>query len=388
MSKWLQRLWRYGPEPTFAATMGLYRHCLRPLLFSINAEAIHEATLGLAATVGASAGGRGLVHGLFGMGIADDRLATDVAGIHFPAPIGLAAGFDKSGRAIRALSEIFGFVEIGSVSAQPSAGNPRPRLFRLPADEAIIVNYGVPNDGAAVVARRVNAAPTTVPLGVNLVETNTGRPADPDAPDTVVSELVEAARPFCGRADYLTLNLNCPNTTAGVSPFDDSGRLGELLQELAAIEGLPPVFLKFTAHRDALRADVLLEAADAFSYIAGFIFNLPPGKAYDLRTPATVTAPMPGTLCGAPTRTMMDDTIRFWYPRINHTRHVIIGSGGITCADDAYHKICLGASLLQLYSALVFHGPGLVRRIHRGLLRLLEADGLQHLSQAVGMAHR
>ena len=363
--------------------MDLYRHCLRPILLRLDAEAVHEATLCLAATVGASAMGRRLVRGLFG--IVDHRLATDVAGIHFPSPIGLAAGFDKSGRVIRSLSEIFGFVEIGSVSAKPSVGNPRPRLFRLPADEAIIVNYGVPNDGAAVVARRVAAAPTPVPLGVNLVETNTGRPTDPDA---VVGEFVEAARPFCGRADYLALNLNCPNTTAGVSPFDDDGRFRELLTEYAAIDGLPPVFLKITAHRDAFRAEAMLEAVDPYAFVAGFIFNLPPGKAYDLHTPATVTGPMPGTLCGAPTRTMMDDTIRFWYPRLDHTRHVIIGSGGITCADDAYRKIRLGASLLQIYTALVFHGPGLVRRIHRGLVRRLERDGLTHLSEAVGLDHQ
>ena len=85
---------------------------------------------------------------------------------------------------------------------------------------------------------------------------------------------------------------------------------------------------------------------------------------------------------------MMDDTIRFWYPRLDHTRHVIIGSGGITCADDAYRKIRLGASLLQIYTALVFHGPGLVRRIHRGLVRRLERDGLTHLSEAVGLDHQ
>ncbi|HJP29475.1 MAG: quinone-dependent dihydroorotate dehydrogenase [Candidatus Latescibacteria bacterium] len=363
--------------------MSLYRTCLRPLLFRFDAETVHGATLRLAEVVGTSRPGRALLRSLFQC--QDDRLASEVAGILFPNPIGLAAGFDKNGRAIHALSEIgFGSVEIGSVSALPSAGNPGPRLFRLPADAAIVVNYGVPNDGAAVVARRVNAAPTPVPLGVNLVETNTGHPADPDA---VVGEFVEAARPFCGRADYLTLNLNCPNTTAGISPFDDSGRLRELLSEYTRLEHLPPVFLKFTAHRDPARADVLLEAVAACPFIAGFIFNLPPGKAYALRTPTAVTEPMPGTLCGAPTRTMMDDTIRFWYGRIDRTRQIIVGSGGINGAAEAYHKIRLGASLLQIYSALVFDGPGLVGRIHRGLLQLLDRDGLTHLSQAVGIDH-
>lgn len=369
---------------TFGTTMGLYRHFLRPLLFYFDAEKVHERTLSAATAAGTSSTGRALLRRLC-FHVTDHRLATDVAGIHFPNPVGLAAGFDKSGRAIRALSEIgFGFVEIGSISAQPSVGNPKPRLFRLPEDEAIVVNYGVPNDGAAVVARRVHAAPTPVPLGVNLVETNTGEPTDPAA---VVGEFVAAARPFCGRADYLTLNLNCPNTTAGVSPFDDSSRLQELLQQFSRIDGLPPIFLKFTAHQDAKRADDLLLAIDPYVSVAGFIFNLPPGKAYDLRTPKSVVDPMPGTLCGAPARTMMDDTISFWYGRMDRTKYAIIGSGGITCAEHAYHKILLGASLIQLYTGLVFHGPGLVRRIHRGLLQLLDRDGFTHLSQAIGAGH-
>ena len=367
--------------------MDLYRHVLRPLLFRFDAEAVHETTLAVAERAGSLAPGRALLRQSYG--ITDTRLAGDVAGIHFPNPIGLAAGFDKSGRAIRALAEVgFGFVEIGSVSEQPSAGNCRPRLFRLPADEAIVVNYGVPNDGANAVARRVDAAstpvPLKVPLGINLVETNTGQPADPDG---VIGEFVQAARPFCGRADYLTLNLNCPNTTAGVSPFDDSGRLQELLAEYSHMDRLPPVFLKFTAHQDEVRARRLLTAVDSCDFVAGFIFNLPPGKGYDLRTPLATVQPMPGTLCGPPVRRLMDDTIRFWYTRMDRTKQVIIGSGGITSAEHAYRKIRLGASLVQLYTGLVFHGPGLVRRIHQGLLALLKRDGFAHLSQAVGLDH-
>ena len=365
--------------------MDCYRHLLRPLLFRFDAEAVHERTLAVAAWVGPT--GQALLRHFYG--IPDERLATDIAGLHFPNPMGLAAGFDKNGRAMGALAAIgFGFLEIGSVSAQPSAGNPRPRLFRLPEDEAIVVNYGVPNDGAAVVAGRVNAASThgllRIPLGVNVVETNTGRPTDPDG---VVGEFVAAARHFCHGADYLTLNLNCPNTTAGISPFDDAGRLRELLQALAAIDGLPPVWLKFTAHCDPLRADMLLQAVAPHRFIAGFIFNLPPGKAYPLRTPASIVDPMPGTLCGPPVRALMDDTIDFWYQRIDHTRHTIIGSGGITSAAQAYRKIRLGASLVQLYTALIFRGPGLLRRIHAGLLQLLDRDGFAQLSDAVGIGY-
>jgi dihydroorotate dehydrogenase (fumarate)/dihydroorotate dehydrogenase len=313
----------------------------------------------------------------------DKRLQVEVAGLRFANPLGLAAGFDKNGRAIRALAALgLGFVEIGSISAYASEGNARPRLFRLPLDEAIIVNYGVPNDGAEVVARRVGAQPLAVPLGVNLVETNTGKSL---AAAAVVAEFVEAVRPFCGCADYIALNLNCPNTTGGISPFDDAGLLQALMQEYAGLENLPPVFLKFTAHADGRRMEAVLNAVDAFPFVKGFIFNLPPGKNYALHTPSALTDLMPGTLCGAPTRALMDEALRFWYQHIDRQRHIIIGSGGVRTAADAYRKIRLGASLLQLYTAFVFQGPGLLRRLNRGLVELMQRDGLTHIGQAVGL---
>lgn len=361
--------------------MSPYSLLLRPLLFRLDAERAHEAALAAASAAGASALGRAALRSIYGF--EDERLATEVAGLRFPNPLGLAAGFDKNGRAVQALSCLGpGHVEIGSVSARPSRGNPRPRLFRLPADEAIVVNYGVPNDGAAAVASRVSERPLPVPLGVNLVETNSGRPA---AADEVIAELSEAARAFAGLADYLTLNLNCPNTTAGASPFDDPAAVPALLAELSAVDGLPPVFLKVTARTDPPSIEALLEAVDPFPRVAGFLFNLPPGKDYALRTPAAVVAPLPGTLCGPPARGLLDETVRAWYGRIDRRRHRIIGSGGIASAGDAWRKIRLGASLLQLYTGLVYHGPGLVRRINRGLVRLLEADGLSHVSEAIGL---
>ncbi len=361
--------------------MNFYKQVVRPLLFCCDAEWIHQRTLTTGALMGNTSPGRALLRALFAH--EDERLHVEVAGLHFANPLGMAAGFDKNGYAIRALAAMgLGFVEIGSISAHASEGNARPRLFRLPLDEAIIVNYGVPNDGAEVVARRVNAQPTEVPLGVNLVETNTGKLLVADA---VVAEFVEAVRPFCQRADYIALNLNCPNTTGGVSPFDDANLLRVLMQEYAGIENLPPVFLKFTAHADGQRMEAVLDAVDAFPFVKGFIFNLPSGKNYALRTPSVLTDPMPGTLCGAPTQALMDEALRFWYRHIDRQRHIIIGSGGVRTAADAYRKIRLGASLLQLYTAFVFQGPGLLRRINGGLVELLQRDGLAHIGQAVGL---
>lgn len=354
---------------------------IRPLLFRCDPEWIHERTLGLGEWVGASIAGRNLLKGLFAF--ADARLATEVGGLRFANPLGMAAGFDKNGRVIQALAAMgFGFVEVGSVSAHASEGNPRPRLFRLPLDEAVVVYYGVPNEGAEVVAERVSAQLMDAPLGINLVETNTGQPIEPDA---VVAEFVEAVKPFTRRADYIALNLNCPNTTGGVSPFDGGPHLRDLLREYAAIDDLPPVFLKFTAHADAARMDRMLAAVDPFDFVKGFVFNLPPGKDYPLKSPAAIVDPLPGTLCGRPVREMIDEAVRFWYGRIDRTRHQIIGVGGISSAEDAYRKIRLGASLVQLYSALVFRGPGIVRQVNAGLVRLLQRDGFGSVAEAVGI---
>ena len=204
----------------------------------------------------------------------------------------------------------------------------------------------------------------------------------------MTAELSEAAAAFAGVAGYLALNLNCPNTAGGLSPFDDAAKIRELLGLLAGIPGLPPVFLKLTASADPGRRDGVLEAIDGFPFVKGIVFNLPPGiPAQGLRTPAAELARMPGTLCGPPVRELVKQAIRAWYPCLDRSRHVIVGSGGISSAEDAYEKIRLGASLLQLYTALVFRGPGIVREINRGLCRLLERDGFSHLGEAVGADH-
>lgn len=363
--------------------MSFYRFCLRPILFRCDPEWIHNCTISL----GEKAGARGFVRRALDRfyRYENDRLAISVAGLQFPNPVGLAAGFDKNGRMIQALAAVgFGFIEIGSISAHSSLGNPRPRLFRLPLDQAVVVNYGVPNDGAGVVAGRIADKPTPVPLGVNLVETNTGTPTQPDQ---IIEELVEAVGPFVQRADYICLSLNCPNTTAGVSPFDHGDHLSELMHAFASIDQLPPVLLKLTAHTDQGRMEEMLLAIEPFDFVKGFIFNMPPGKPYSLRTPSQLVDSMPGTLCGHPTRLLTNQAIGALYKLMDRKRYRIIGGGGIASSDEAYEKIRLGASLLQLYTALIFEGPALVRRIKKGLVRLLDRDGFGHVGEAVGADH-
>jgi dihydroorotate dehydrogenase (fumarate)/dihydroorotate dehydrogenase len=364
----------------------LYRGFFRQILFGIDAERAHGSTLAACRAAARVPFLRGALSRHFAFN--DPRLRTRVAGIDFPNPVGLAAGFDKNGVALEVLSSAgFGALEVGSVSARASAGNPvRPRLFRLPQDGALLVYYGVPNDGAQAVAARLARSRPGVPVGVSLVETNTGHVAPLEQ---VVDELAEAVRPFATLADYLVLNLNCPNTHSGTSPLNAPANLRRLLEGLRGIEHLPPLFLKFMAPREPLAIDAMLSAVDSYAFVKGFILNVvPPRPCAGMRTPSVEYERLPGSITGAPLTPLACELLRIWYPRIDRERHVLVGVGGIASAEDAYRMIRLGASLVQVLTALVYRGPGLVKCIKQGLLRLLERDGLHNISQAVGVDHR
>jgi len=360
-----------------------YRSCVRPLLFRLDAEQAHLLTLRTCGAVGRTGAGRALIRTMYGF--EDPRLRIAVGGIPFPNPVGLPAGFDKNGIATEALAALgFGSIDVGSVSALPSTGNPeRPRLFRLPADEGLVVFYGVPNDGAVAIASRLANVRLPIPLGISLVETNTGTPG---GVDEVIAEMVQAARPFVNLASYLALNLNCPNSAGGFSHFDDPANLRRLLEAYRDVAGLPPLFIRVTPPRDPARIDAVLEAIDPFPLVKGLSFYDPKNDLRPrLKTPPAELARMRGSVSAPIARDWMNATIREWYRRIDRTRLALVGTGGIGSAEDAYRTIRLGASLVQVYTALVYQGPGLVPELKRGLARLLERDGFKNVSEAVGV---
>jgi dihydroorotate dehydrogenase (fumarate)/dihydroorotate dehydrogenase len=365
--------------------MNLYQSILRPLLFTIDPERAHNQALRRLQWAGDRPAVLSWMDRMFSF--EDDRLAQDYFGLHFPNPIGLAAGFDKNGVGIEAMQHLgFGALEIGSVSNGASAGNPiRPRLFRIPKDKGTIVFYGVPNDGAEKIANRIRDNRLRIPLGINLVETNTGKAWT--AAETI-EDMVRAAQPFLGIADYFALNLNCPNTAGGEGPFEDRAQLIDLLQGYRDYPDMAPTFLKVTATSEERMIDHYLEAAADFDFVKGIIFNLPPGNPYQLKTDKRKLAKMKGAVSGLPTQARMDHAIQTWRRRMDKKRWIIIGSGGIFTAEDAYRKIKLGASLLQLYTAMIYEGPGVVKQIKQGLVRLMEQDGVRHISEVAGTENK
>ena len=355
--------------------MGAYQSLLRPLLFRFDAETMHHATLSACAVLGPA---RRVTQSV--LGFSHPRLAVNVDGLRFPGPVGLGGGFDKNGIAVRTLGAIgFGSIEVGSVSAAPSSGNAgRPRLFRLPDDDALLVNYGVPNDGAAAVARRLRDARLAVPLGVSIVETNTGRSSPLEA---VIEEFRSAIGTLAPVADYIALNLQCPNS--GTAPFADPAGLDALL---SALDVQCPLFLKIAASTEPRAIDVFLKTVDRFPSVRGFILSTLLPKPYSsLRTPAQTMQGLPGSLSGAPLKMLARDLVSAWYARIDRARHVLIGVGGVQSAQDAYALIRRGATLVQLVTALVYQGPALPGRIHRDLAALLERDGVMSITDAVGV---
>lgn len=360
----------------------MYQSLIRPLLFRLDPERAHWSTIAAASRLGfAAAPLRAL------LAIDDPRLRTTVAGLDFPTPIGLSAGFDKNGQAVEALAGLgFGYIEIGSISAEPSPGNAAPRLWRLPEDRAVLVAYGVPNDGAAVVAERLAGLRLPVPLGINIVKTNKGAGAAPESDDAIIAEYARAAQMLAPRADYLMFNLSCPNTHDGRDFFADRGRLNAWLSAIAALDLKPPVFLKVSPLGGVANIEQLLEVADPHRFVRGLMFNLPLVKPEaHMKSPAALWRNRPGAVSGPPAASLLDECLRECYRRMDRSRYKLFASGGVASGVDAYAKIRMGASLVSLYTALVFEGPLLVGRITAELRDLLARDGVAHVADAVGV---
>ncbi|WP_158581398.1 quinone-dependent dihydroorotate dehydrogenase [Actinomadura spongiicola] len=361
----------------------MYESVVKPLLFRLDAERAHELTLRAAALAGRSKTVRGVTRRAFS--VEHERLRTNVAGMSLANPLGLAAGFDKNARAIQIMGSMgFGHIEVGSISAFPSTGNPRPRLFRLPKDHAVAVAYGVPNEGAEAIAPRVHR-PEHARLGVNLVKTNdVRRPAvEPD----VYEDYARSFELLQPRADYVTLNMSCPNSAGDRDFFDELPRVAALLDELSAVAPCVPVFLKLKPIGDAGVLREIVRIADDFPFVAGFAINLPAGKPSELRlsTPPGELAAKPGAVGGPPVETLVNHVLKTLRRTIGPTsRYALTAAGGVTSADAAYRKISLGADLVQLYTGLIYRGPRLVPTILDGLLRRLDAEGHDTVSAAIG----
>lgn len=356
---------------------------LRPLLWRLDAERAHDLALSLMQTVGrrrravAALRRRYAVHA--------PELAVRAFGIDFPSCIGLAAGLDKNGQAVPALEALgFGFIEVGTVTPRPQAGNPRPRLWRLPRHHALINRMGFNNAGAAALAANLAAsAPlTTVPVGVNIGKNR-------DTPmEAALDDYVQSLQSLYPLAAYIVVNVSSPNTP-GLRDLQQAQALDQLVSaltserdRLAAIHGEPvrPLLVKVAPDMTAADLDAIVDVC------------LQRGVSGIVATNTTVARPgldgadaaPPGGLSGAPLLQPSNRIIAAVYRRVG-SKLPIIGVGGIMSAADAYAKIKAGARLVQVLTGFVYEGPRFVQDLKAGLLELLARDGLSRVEDAVGV---
>ena len=339
--------------------MSLYS-LARPFIHALDAEQAHRLTISALKPLPP-----------LGRPEEDPVLATEIAKLRFPNPVGLAAGFDKNAEVPEQMLGFgFGFVEVGTLTPLPQSGNPRPRLFRLSEDGAVINRLGFNNDGqAAALARLQRLTRRTGPIGVNIG-------ANKDAVDRI-ADYASGARAMVDFADYLTVNISSPNTP-GLRALQSEAALKELLS--GVMPCTKPVFLKVAPDLERGEIDAIARVAIESGLSAIIVAN------------TTITRPAlrsrhageTGGLSGAPLRELAHRQLRAFRTATGGAIP-LIAAGGIADADEAYRRIRAGASLVQLYSALVYEGPGLARRIARGLAVRLRRDGFATLADAVGV---
>lgn len=341
---------------------GMLFDLARPALFAIDPERAHRLTvraLALAGRCGPPAAG---------------ALAIDVAGLGFPNPLGMAAGFDKDAEVPDQLLGLgFGFAEVGSITPRPQAGNPRPRLFRLVEDRAVINRMGFNNGGAEVARDRlVRRAGRPGIVGINIG-------ANKDSEDRI-ADYVAMTRVMAPLASYLAVNISSPNTP-GLRALQDEGALTGLLDAVIEARGTagPPVFLKVAPDLESADIDAIARIALDRKLGALIVSNTTITRPALLSANARET----GGLSGAPLRDLAQQRLRD-FRKATGGAIPLVGVGGIASAEDAWARIRAGASLVQLYSAMVYGGPGLPRRILRGLEALMRRDGFASIAEAVG----
>ena len=349
---------------------------LMPLLHRMDPERAHGATIRLL-----SAG-----QALDLVPKADvpqsNRLRTDVLGLSFDNPLGLAAGFDKNAEVPAAMLRLgFGFVEVGTITPRPQSGNPRPRLFRLTKDEAVINRMGFNNAGAEAAARRLDRLRSrnrlAGPLGVNI-----GKNKDSE---DAAGDYRTCARTLSRYADYLVINVSSPNTP-GLRALQSRNELIRLVDATVEVrsdgaQGRPPPVLVKIAPDLASEDLVDLARAAEECDIAGFIVS-----NTTISRPPQLKDAQAAEIGGLSGRPLFDlsTSVLAEMSRLTNGRVPLIGVGGVASGEDAYRKIRAGASLVQMYSMLVYHGPALIERVVTELDTCLVADRISRLSEAVG----
>ncbi len=358
---------------------------IRPLLFALDAETAHDLTLGLLRRAYPLPGVQALMRTCYAR--RAPKLPLRVMGLDFPNPVGLAAGLDKNARVLHPLMDMgFGWLELGTVTPKPQPGNPKKRMFRLPRQAAIINRMGFNSDGLAVfLANLARHPPRPGIIGINI-----GKNRDTPA-ERALDDYLPALRAVYPEADYVAINISSPNTP-GLRTLQDEAPLAALLDALKREQGVlagrhgryVPLALKIAPDLQDADIDSIARLVLAYQFDAVIATNT------TLARPGLETEPQAqeaGGLSGRPLGPLSTRVIRRLYA-ILQGRVAIIGVGGIESAEDAWEKLLAGADLIQLYTAFIYQGPGLIPRILRGLERKMHESGASTLVEALARARQ
>ena len=361
--------------------MSFYHSIARPILFRLPPESAHS----IAVSSLKLAFKNGTVRSFFERRFRPDSFGQlNRFGLKFTNPVGLAAGFDKDGVAAQALSALgFGFIEVGTVTSEPQPGNPKPRLFRLPRDHALINRLGFNNRGAEELAQNLKPQRPECVVGVNI-----GKSRSVEIDDAIPDYLASFAAVY-DVADYVVVNVSSPNTP-GLRQLQHPALLEDLLEALqeknralAGPQTPKPLLVKIAPDTVESHLEAIIDVA-LRTNTSGIIATNTTTDRDGLRTsPRKIAAYGDGGLSGAPLRSRSTQVISFIY-RSTRGALPIIGVGGIFTAEDAWEKIGAGASLVQLYTGLIYEGPSVARRINEGLIERMKREGFDSLDEAVG----
>jgi dihydroorotate dehydrogenase len=348
-----------------------YKAVAKPLFFRLDPEHAHRLAFATGRLIGDVDWLRSLVAQRYGR--PDPILASEHYGLRYPSPIGTAAGFDKNAELVRVLPALgFGHMEVGSVTALPSSGNPRPRLFRLPEDQALINRMGLNNRGCDAISARLIGFRSDVPVSVNVAKTHDSRILGADA----VRDYARSVEVMESVADLIVLNVSCPNTEEGKT-FEDPVAFSELVQ---AVRSRKPVLVKFSPDVDE-RTLERLTAIALDAGITGFVAVNTSTRRDGLATSAQRLATIgKGGLSGRPLRDRAVDTVRI-LKRMVPAESTVISVGGISDIQDVVGRLRAGAHLVQMYTGLVYEGPLLAHRLNRQLAELIRQDGASSLAE-------
>ncbi|MDA3854756.1 MAG: quinone-dependent dihydroorotate dehydrogenase [Candidatus Woesearchaeota archaeon] len=358
----------------------LYKYIFKPVFFLFDPEFVHDAAIFIGKFLGSNFITRGFVSLLFDY--SDLKLKQRILGIDFRNPLGLAAGFDKDANIIPIISEVgFGFSEVGSITKNPYDGNEGKRLYRLKKSKSLIVNYGLKNKGADFIYSKLQGKKFEIPVGISIAKTNCKETVDKKIGILDYRYTLEKFRDF---GDYFTINISCPNAYGG-EPFTSPDSLADLLKGISKVKKVKPIFLKLPADISKKDLDVIIKISDKFD-IDGFVAtNLTKNRKNKKIIDSNV--PKIGGISGKVVSDLTDDVIAYLYKKTKGEK-IIIGCGGIFSAKDAYKKIRLGASLLQMITGMIYEGPSVISEINRGLVEMLEKDGFKNVSDAIGIDNK